>query len=136
MESVDTFVSTNIDGPQWNQHSPACVLHPQMCSEAAKYSAILAPGAQVVLLGYSSSIRLWVTGARLVRSSWRPVTIRRVLESPLASQEVANSALHELGRILQAPVVERQWAAFELSTRLQNSLSRTAVVTLQQLVVL
>jgi 2-polyprenyl-3-methyl-5-hydroxy-6-metoxy-1,4-benzoquinol methylase len=138
LELVDTFVSTNDDKSQWDKRIP-CVLHPQTCSEAAIYSAILAPGAQVVLLGYSSGARLWVTGARLMRSSWRPVTIRRVLESTLDSQEVAGAlqiSETELDRILQAPVVERQWAASELSTRLQNPLSRTAVVTQQQLAVL
>jgi len=170
LEIVDIFTSSSSlstapdeDGSTTKitiPHRVKCVLHPNSIKEEYDPGGILAPGSQVSLVGtldrsVSSHgdqqeqqpvvVILWVNQARLLRATWRPATIRMILENAAASilePSEAARALRisdtEMHRLVDATTdaVERQWAASEISNRLQNEASRTATVSEEQMNVL
>lgn len=129
---------------------------------AGMYGNILSTGARALLRGYvaaddraptggvdsdGDTAILWVTGARLQRSSWRPSVVRTVLDlihSGDMDVEEAATALDLPGGYSQAEdiaaggtdLTERQWMAAELSRTLQGENSRIGGVTKEMLRVL
>mmetsp|Transcript_10966 Transcript_10966/g.15453 ORF Transcript_10966/g.15453 Transcript_10966/m.15453 type:complete len:800 (-) Transcript_10966:240-2639(-) len=113
------------------------------------YGGLLCAGSRVTLQGFlvrrssenneGGLASLWVTSARLLRSSWRPKVVRQMMElikSSAIDIEEASEALELPGGIYEAEEIaetklltERQWKAAEISGRLQDESSRLGKVT-------
>jgi protein-L-isoaspartate O-methyltransferase len=122
------------------------ILHPDLLDVSDMYGNLLTVGSQVWVSGIlvqknenaatgnnrSSSAVLWVTQARLARTSWRPMTIRYVLDllygGELDVDEAAEALQVTLAEAQQFAEMDdltaRQWKANELSVKLQTSTSR------------
>jgi len=114
------------------------------------YGHLMAKGSKVLLEGYLSKgmdrPTLWVTQARLQRSSWRPATVKYLLDLMAGSEETGKFAFeveeiadalamgHSEARTLAEECetmgsTERQWRAAEMSRDLQDGSSRLGVFT-------
>ena len=121
------------------------ILHPNVLKSgngtsielSKEYGNIMCSGASILVEGYmttgSSEITpiLWVSSCRLLRSSWRPTTVRQVLDALHAGKievDEAADALKLPGGYTQAKdiakgvtsVTQRQWLAAELTQSLQG----------------
>lgn len=118
-----------------------CILHPDVIATAEMYGNLLTVGSRVWVSGVlvasqekGRSSTLWVKEARLVRASWRPITLRYVLdllhEGRLSAEEAAEALQISSPEAEQLSELEdltaRQWKANQLSVKLQSSESRTA----------
>ena len=114
------------------------------------YGHLMAKGSKVLLEGYLFTGKdrptLWVTQARLQRSSWRPATVKYLLDLMAGSKETGKFAF-EVEEIADALAMghsearslvkecetmestERQWRAAEMSRDLQDGSSRLGVFT-------
>mmetsp|Transcript_46459 Transcript_46459/g.98545 ORF Transcript_46459/g.98545 Transcript_46459/m.98545 type:complete len:815 (+) Transcript_46459:84-2528(+) len=108
------------------------------------YGNILSSGARVMLKGYLAASSLqdvpifWATSCRLMRSSWRPSSVRLVLdllnEGKISSDEASDAlgisdAQAEDIANGKLTVTERQWISAELTQSLQGENSRIGKVT-------
>jgi hypothetical protein len=111
------------------------------------YGNVLSTGAYVSVQGYimtagSSEVTpiLWASSCRMLRSSWRPNTVRQILDTLHMGKIAVDKAADALklpGGYYQAEdiakgntsVTERQWLAAELSQLLQNQNSILGTLT-------
>lgn len=133
-----------------------CLLNPDIFRSSGNtnceiYGQLLCAGSRVMMHGFTENqkrhanedgqcaIRLWVTHAKIIRSSWRPGAIQYLLEllhsSNISVVEAANAlelpgGEHEaesLSRISDHPKL--RWKAAEISRTLQDASSRMGKVT-------
>lgn len=122
-------------------------LHPHTFGPAARlraYAEICAPGARVRAEGVVSadgSGTLWVTQLALLRASWQPRALARVLvevaRGAVQPEEAAASLLLEgggeevaaLADEQRTPPTQRQWALRAISSRLQGEQSRMGTLS-------
>ena len=108
------------------------VLHPRILQniDAEVLSHIFAPESLVRLVGIrSDNGTLWVIHGHLLRSSWRPATVRYIIEAVKQGKfntseasfalNVTYADITHISDGMSAP--ERRWKASEISFRLQNS---------------
>lgn len=118
-----------------------CVMHPEVFDNAEMYGKLLTAGYRVQLSGVlvqglreGQPSTLWVKEARLLRASWRPLTLRYLLgmlnEGKLSVSEAAEALLISVAEAEELSelddITARQWQANGLSVRLQSIESRTA----------
>lgn len=121
-----------------------CILHPGVFDNAETYGQLLTNGFRVWMSGIlvdsprvGQASTLWVKEARLVRASWRPLTLRYLLdvlyEGTLSVEEAADALLIS---VAEAEVLSdmddltaRQWEANRLSVKLQSIESRSAALS-------
>jgi 2-polyprenyl-3-methyl-5-hydroxy-6-metoxy-1,4-benzoquinol methylase len=139
-----------------------CVLHPNLLKKDTSqkptdilptdaFGNLMSKGSKVLVQGYlniddDSRPKLWVTKAKLQRSTWRPATIKYFLDLISGSNETGSFSfdIEDIARALdighpeakalvetckQSDATERQWRAAELSRELQDSTSRTGRFT-------
>ena len=139
----------------------ACLLHPSLLpSDASLYRTVLAVGSRVRMQGFLvpaaaaatesnnggtfNTTTLWVTHIRLLRATWRPGTLRHILDLVQEKKfdlEEASEALSLSYQEVQllsetSDATQRQWKAMELSSILQTSQSRHASLSTEFLQVL
>ena len=143
----DVDVSTN----ETSSRCP-CILHPDLLrhEEAANvYGNLLCAGSRVMLEGYvvhekgHGTPTLWVTNVQLLRSSWRPMVIRYLIELLVRDEfdmeeaaDALNIDLLQAAELSQLDLTERQWKANEISRTLQDSQTRMASVSKDMMQVL
>jgi SAM-dependent methyltransferase len=116
-----------------------CILHPEIFNAAAMYGNLLAVGSGVWVSGVlvesqeeGRASTLWVKEARLVRASWRPITLRYILdmlyEGKLPIDETAQALQISFAEAQEIADLDdltaRQWQANQLSANLQSAQSR------------
>jgi 2-polyprenyl-3-methyl-5-hydroxy-6-metoxy-1,4-benzoquinol methylase len=111
-----------------------CILHPSIFESADMYGNLLTVSSGVKLIGFyvkdadSEKSTLWVKHASLTRASWRPNTLRYILDllhqNKLTVEEASQSLLisvceaEELSNIEDLTI--RQWQANQISVKLQS----------------
>lgn len=148
LESVSTDDSDAFSGSA----RVASLLHPELLPlEASLYKSVLTVGSRIWMQGQlvtsessTTTTTLWITQIRLLQASWRPVTLRHILD--LVSEkkfdlEEASEALsisyQEVELLAEmSDATQRQWKAMELSSTLQTSQSRHASLAPELLQVL
>lgn len=118
-----------------------CILHPDVFDNAETYGQLLTNGFCVWMSGIlvdspraGQVSTLWVKEARLVRASWRPLTLRYLLdvlyEGKLSVEEAAEALLISVAEAEELSemddITARQWQANRLSVKLQSIESRSA----------
>lgn len=116
-----------------------CILHPEAIDTADIYGNLLAVGSSVWVSGVLTDSgeqgrSLWVKEARLVRASWRPITLRYILdllyEGKLSVEETADALRLSTAEAEELSEMDdltaRQWRASQISVNLQSSESRMA----------
>jgi Methyltransferase domain len=152
VELVDKVERSTTIGFQ--QERLKCVLHPSNGLECSDmYGQLLAPGSRARLTGYcswrpsnkvisansttdKSELVFWIRKVRIVRSSWRPLTVQYLLEQFVAGKLDAEEAGDALGQSdteidnirLLGDLTQRQWRAAEISAELQSVESRMAAI--------
>ena len=112
------------------------------------YGHIMAKGSKVLLQGYISMDKdrptLWVTQARLKRSTWRPATVKYFLDLIAGNEDIGKFSFeveevadalaigHSEARLLMEECktigsTGRQWKAAEISRDLQDGSSRLGI---------
>lgn len=128
-----------------------CILHPDVFNAATMYGNLLTVGSGVWVSGVlvanqeeGRSSTLWVKEARLVRASWRPITLRYILDMLFEG----DLPIDETARALQISISEaeeiaglddltaRQWHANRLSANLQSAQSRACSLSPDVIMVL
>lgn len=148
LESVSTDDSDAFSGSA----RVASLLHPSLIPlEASLYKSVLTVGSRIWMQGQlvpressTTTTTFWITQIRLLQASWRPVTLRHILD--LVSEkkfdlEEASEALsvsYQEAELLaeMSDATQRQWKAMELSSTLQTSQSRHASLAPELLQVL
>lgn len=139
---VDVFAAVLYDDKTDPQLRLKCVLHPDLTTgNLTTIASLAATGSRVLLRGCidrdAPTPTYWVTGVRLLRSSWRPKAVRHLLEmlyNGHVDTAEAGSAL-EISEDQAAEIVEtkqltkRQWMAAEISCSLQGANSRVGVLS-------
>jgi len=143
--SVDSDIIESSSFEVTDTRRLACLLHPTLLlpSEASVYKTILTVGSKVWMMGQfepakddantgTSTATLWITQIRLLRASWRPVTLRHILdlvyEKKFDLDEASEALLisyQEAELLSETPdATERQWKAMQISSALQIAQSR------------
>ncbi|KAG8470647.1 hypothetical protein KFE25_009068 [Diacronema lutheri] len=122
-------------------------LHPATLSPPSAlraFSEVCAPGARVRALGVASGDSVWVTHMELLRASWQPRALARVVAEVAAGaidpDEAARSLLLEGGAAEASRLADegrtsptdRHWALRAISTRLQSEQSRMGTLSEEQ----
>lgn len=116
------------------------ILHPDVLDGADIYGNILTVGSRIWLSGEVHTRSdvcthcLWVRNIRLLTASWRPITIRYILdqvyEGQFSPEEAAEALImteSQLEQVMESDdLTERQWLANQLSNKIQSAKSRVA----------
>jgi SAM-dependent methyltransferase len=128
-----------------------CILHPDIFNAATMYGNLLTVGSGVWVSGFlvaseeeGRSTALWVKEARLVRASWRPITLRYILdmlyEGELPVDETAQALRISIAEAEEIAALDdltaRQWRANQLSANLQSAQSRAGSLSPEVMMIL
>jgi 2-polyprenyl-3-methyl-5-hydroxy-6-metoxy-1,4-benzoquinol methylase len=122
-----------------NSNRLECILHPSVFDKSGIYGNLLTVNSGVTFIGFfvtdpeSGKSTLWVKHASLTRASWRPNTLRYILDllnqDKVTVEEVSQSLLISIGEAEELSKVEdltiRQWQANQISVKLQSLESNT-----------